>query len=710
MRSLRRFFVRLVNFATRRRDDERLREEIEGHLALEAAENQRAGLSPAEARRQALLTFGPVEAVKEDYRAERGMMFMETLLQDVRYAFHILRKSPGFTAVAVLTLALGIGANTAIFSVVDAVLLKPLRFERPASLAIIWESLPKYGIDRNTVSPANFLDWQDQNRAFSGMAAFLDQPTNLTGTGQPEQVDVECVSANFFSILGVEPVLGRAFSREESANPAKANVVVLSYGLWKSKFGADPNIVGRSIELNGESATVIGLMGADFDLYIDEFSMTHERPQVWAPLDVRPEWHDRTKVGRFLRVIARVKPELSLAQAQAEMNVVAAGLAARYPESDKGWGIALVPLHDQLSGAFRPALLILLGSVGFVLLIACANVSSLLLSRAAGRRREIAIRVALGASRRRIVQQLLTESVLLGVIGGVLGAFFALWTTEAFVQAAPPSLLDFAAVSINWRIFAFAAGVTLAAGLLAGFLPSFMGASANAASALPEGDRTSSAGRKSLVARSSFVISEVSLALVLLAGSSLLIQSFFRLMHVDAGFQVSHLLTFQISLPSPKYNEQARSAFFEELLRKIRTLPGAISTSADVTPPFSGVGAATDFAIVGEPVQPVGEAHGTAVRVVESDYFRTMGIPLLHGRTFDGREFAQQRNVVVINRAFAEKYFPGKNPLGQKVIIDMKDKNLTRLWAWSATFTNPIWLPLLTPWRTGRIRKSLIPP
>ena len=600
---------------------------------------------------------------------------MEKLLQDLRYGVRVLRKSPGFAAIAVLTLALGIGANTAIFSVADAVLLKPLRFADPASLAIVWEKLPKYGVDRNTVSPANFLDWQEQSRAFSGMAAFLDQPVNLTGAGQPEQMDIERVSPNFFSVLGVEPMLGRGFVAEEG-QPGKGNVAILSYSLWKSKFAGEPDIIGKSIQLNGESSAVIGVAGPDFDWYISDFSFGHQKPELWAPLESEPSWHDRAKLGRFLRVVGRVKPGLSLAQAQAQMDVLAADLAARYPAHNTGWGVAIVPLREELSGSFRPALLILLGAVGLVLLIACANISSLLLSRATGRRREIAIRVALGASRSRIVRQLLAESVLLGLAGGALGTFFAVWATGALIHSAPANLLDFAQITVNWRIFAFAAGVTLLAGLLAGFLPSFMASRGEAASALPEGGRTSSAGRKSLLVRSAFVVAEIGLALVLLAGSSLLIQSFFRLIHVDTGFQASHLLTFQISLPATKYDDQARGAFFTELLDKIRALPGAISASADVTPPFSGVGAATDFSIVGEPPLPPGEAHGTSVRVIEPDYFRTMGIPLLSGRTFSEREFAEQLNVVVVSKAFAEKYFPGKNLIGQKVVIDMKDENL----------------------------------
>ncbi len=375
-------------------------------------------------------------------------------------------------------------------------------------------------------------------------------------------------------------------------------------------------------------------------------------------------------------MIGRLKPGVTIQEAQAQMDTLAADLAARNPAYDKGWGIAVVPLREQLSGSFRPALLILLGAVALVLLIASANISSLLLSRASGRSREIAIRVSLGASRNRIARQLLAESILLGFIGGTLGTILALWATGALLHTAPATLLDFAQTTVNGRILAFAAGVTLAASLLAGFVPAFLATAGEAASELPEGGRNSSAGRKTLLVRSVLVVAEISLALVLLAGASLLMQSFLRLMNVDTGFQTQHLLTYQISLPGTTYDQQARSSFFMQLLEKIRTLPGVLSASADVTPPFSGVGSATDFSIVGEAPQAIGEAHGTGVRVVQPDYFHTMGIPLLSGRTFTEREFAKQSDVVIINKSLADKYFPGKNPIGQKLIIDMKDKNV----------------------------------
>lgn len=651
-----------------------LDQEIREHIELATQENLERGMSPKEARYAALRKFGNVTRAKEDAREVWSFVWAEQFLQDIRFAFRQLHKSSGFAAVAILTLALGIGANTAVFSVADAVLIKPLSFAEPASLAIVWEKLPEYGIARNTVSPPNFLDWRERNRAFQGMSAFVDQPANLTGAGRPEQIDVEQVSANFFGLLGVEPMLGRGFMERED-QPGKGNVAVLSYALWKSKFAGDPKILGKAIELNGQATTVVGVTGPDFDWYISEFSSTYQKPQLWRPLEVNQDWHDFSKVGRYLRVVARLQPGVTVRQAQVQLDVLAGDLAAKNPAYDKGWGIAVVPLREQLSGSFRPALLILLGAVGLVLLIACANISSLLLSRASRRSREIAIRVSLGASRGRIARQLLTESIFIGFIGGPLGMILAVWGTGALLHAAPSSLLDFVQTSVNGRILAFAAGVTLVASLLAGFVPAFLVSSGGPASALPEGGRDSSTGRKSLLVRSALVVVEISLALVLLAGAGLLMQTFIRLMNVDTGFRTQHLLTFQISLPAAKYDEQGRSSFFTQLLEKIRALPGVLSVSADVTPPFSGVGSATDFSIVGEAPPAIGQAHGTGVRVVEPDYFHTMGIPLLSGRSFTEREFVEQSKVVVINKALADKYFRGKNPIGQKIIIDMKDEN-----------------------------------
>ena len=676
MQLLRTISFRLRSLFRRKAVDRELDSELRFHLEKQIAANIAAGMTPAEARRQALLEFGGVEGLTEECRETRRVNWLQDFAQDVRFGLRMLRKSPGFTAVAVLTLALGIGANTAVFSVVDAALLRPLHFGDSSSLVIVWENDLADGLLRFPASAPDLFDWKEQNHCFSGMAAFAEQPMNLTGTDQPEQVNVEQVSPSFFSVLGVDPILGRGFSKGEDQS-GKSNVAVLSYGLWKSQLGGDLNIIGKAIQLNGRSVRVVGVTGPDFDFYVREHSPMGERAQLWAPLEVPPEWHQRSKASTWhgLRVIARLNPGISLSEAQAQMNVVAANLAMRYPEYDKDLSVALVPLRGQLSGAIRAPLLVLLGAVGFVLLIACANLSSLLLSRASGRRREIAIRLALGSSRSRVLRQLLTESLLLAVLGGTAGTFVAVWATKALIHAGSGGLLDLSAVTVDWRMLVFAACVTLLAVLLAGFLPSFMVARGKAASALSDGRHTS-ASRESRATSNAFVVVEISLALVLLAASSLLIQSFFRLTEVNPGFRVAHLLTFQVTLPDSKYGQEtARAAFFSQLLDEIEALPGAISATADLAPPFDGLGLTTSVAIVGEPARPPGEALGTYARVIEPGYFRTMGIPLLRGRTFSEREFAQQSNVVMINKIFAQEYFRGKNPLGQKIIFDAAAQN-----------------------------------
>jgi putative ABC transport system permease protein len=536
---------------------------------------------------------------------------------------------------------------------------------------MVWENEPAAGVLRNPVSPPLFFDWEEQNRCFSGMAAFAEVPMNLTGAGQPEQVDVERVSPNFFSVLGQAPMLGRGFSQGED-QPGKSNVVVLSDRIWESQFGGDPNVIGRTIQLNGQSVAIVGVAEPEFDFYIREHSPFGERPQLWAPLEAPPEWrrYDRSTAANFLRVVARLNPGFSLSQAQAQMNVVAENLAARYPEYDKGLGVALVSLRDQLFGGLRTPLFLLLGAVGFVLLIACANLASLLLSRASGRQHEIAIRLALGASRGRVARQFVMETLLLSVLGGTAGALVAVWATKSLIHSGSGDLPYLSAGTVDWRMLAFAAGVTLLAGLLAGLLPSCMAARG---SALSDG-RRASASAQSLAVRNAFVVGEISLALVLLAGSSLLIKSFFRLSEVNPGFRVEHLLTFQVTLPDPKYEQAtARAAFFSQLLEQVGAVPGVTSATADLAPPFAGLGLTSPMAVAGESPR---EDLRTLVRIIEPGYFRTMGIPLLQGRTFNEREAAQPSNVVIVNSAFAERYFHGRNPLGQKVVIYASGKNL----------------------------------
>ena len=656
----------------RKRMLEDLNRDIREHIASETQDNIGRGMPPEETRFAALRKFGNVTRVQEETREVWSFVWLDQLVQDLRFGLRMLWKSPGFTAVAVLTLALGIGANTAIFSVIDSVLLRPLPYGDPARLAVVWESNAEHSSPQNTVAPPNFLDWQSQSTVFEDMAALYDERDNLTGPGDPAQVIVQGVTWNFFSVLGVNPILGRGFT-SDNGQKGNDNVVVLSYGFWKEKFGGDPEIVGKTIKLNGHGIIILGVAPRNFDWFIKKGSLTTEKPQMWAPFSIPPSYRDRKQIGRFLTVVARLRPSVTVVEAQSQMNTIASRLAAEYPDFNKGWGINVVPLRDQLSGDLRPALLILFGAVGFVLLIACANVSSLLLARATASGREMAIRTAMGASRGRIALQLLTESALLAAIGGALGAAVGVWGTNLLLAVSPRNLLDLHAVRMDLRMLAFAASTTLLASFLFGLVPPYLSAQSGTSETLKEGGHGASVGKRQRMVRGAFVVAQISLALVLLAGSGLLIRSFIRLAGVDPGFESSHLLTFKITLPHSKYgNDTARLAFFQQLQERIGRLPGVRSLSMDSSPPFTGLGAATGVHILGQPETPVADWPAADVRVVGPDYFRTMGIPLHAGRDFSAAESTAMRHVVIINQAFADRYLQNTNPLGRKTVIYMK--------------------------------------
>ncbi len=656
----------------RERLDRDLDEELRSHIEMRAADNLAAGMSPQAARYEAQKRFGNTALLKEDTRNADIVGWLDVAARDFRYALRMLQRSPGFTAVAVLTLVLGIGANTAIFSVINSVLLRPLPYHDPGSLVMVWETNSQHPKPHNTVSPPNFLDWQTRNTVFSDMAYIADVRNNLTGIGDPEEVVVQAVSANFFSVLEVNLLLGTGFT-PENGQAGHDNVVILSYGLWKDRFAGEPAIVGKSILLNGKPRTVVGVAPQNFNWFIKDGSLTGARPRLWSPFVFPQSFHDHKQIGRFLTVAARLKPGVTAAQAQAEMTAIAAQLEHEYPDFDGHWGINVVPLRQQISGELRPALLILFGAVAFVLLIACANVSSLLLARAASREREMAIRTAIGASRWRIARQLLMESLLLAVIGGGIGVALTVLGTNALLAASPHNLLDLPSVSIDLRLLAFAVAATLLAGLLFGFLPSYVSAHSQISQTLREGGRGSSSGKRRRFARSAFVVAQLSLALVLLAGSGLLIRSFVRLVGVHPGFDTAHLLTFKVSLSQSKYaSDKLCMAFFQQLLARIGAVPGVRSVTMENFPPLTGLGAATGVHLLSQPQVSLMDLPVANVRVVGPEYFSTMSIPLRAGRLFNEREMAEEKHVAIINQAFADKYLNGVNPLGQKAVIYMK--------------------------------------
>ena len=664
-------WLRLKALLKRRKLDRDLGDEVAFHLTMREQQNCEAGMDAQEARYAARRRFGNVTRAKERSREMWTFNSLETLWQDFRYALRVLRSKPAFTAVAVLTLAVGIGANSAVFSVVYSVLLRALPYRQEQRLVMIWETKANEGRDHNVISPANFLYWREHSTAFEQMATFFDDTSTLTGEGEPEEIASQGISTNLFSLLGISPILGRDFSNDEGRR-GHNHEVLLSYGLWQRRFGGDRAAVGKLIRLDGESFLVVGVMPPGVTLFAPQGSLTGKAAQLWWPYGWRDE--DRNPRGRWMTAIGRLKPGVSLTRAQAEMNGLVASFTKMYPDFETGWGVNLVPVHEDLSGAIRPTLLVLLGAVGFVLLITCANVSNLLLSRASSREREIAVRSALGASRWRIVRQSLTESLVLAFSGGMLGILGAKWTLSAMVLLIPRKLL-LSAVDLDWRMVAFATGISVLTGLVFGLAPALHAARTNLNDALREAGRSETGVRGHYI-RNVLAVAQISLSLVLLAGAGLLLRSFVKLSSVDPGFNPRNLLTLRISLPSVKYSKSNQYIdFFHQLLEQVRILPGVRAATIDNSFPLTGMTPGTDFDIAGKPAPARGQERLTEVQLVGSDYFRTMQIPVLKGRTFSDREETIESHVVIVSESLARQYFADEDPLGQKIRIDMKEHN-----------------------------------
>src|SRR5215207_8723842 len=585
---------------------------------------------------------------------------METLLKDIRYGIRGLLKRPGFTAIALLTLALGIGANTAIFSVVNAVLLRPLQFKDPEQLVIVWEDATFAGFPRNTPAPANYVDWKNQNQSFADMAASAETSFNLTGDGEPERVSAFAVTANFFPLFGVQPLLGRNFLPEED-RPGANKVVLLSYSLWQSRYGGDKQIINRDIQLNGEKHTVIGVMPAGFQFIESEV-------RVWVPIAFEPE--DLTnRGGHYLNVVARLKPGVSLDQAQADMNAVMARLAKDYPgETMEGkLGAVVLPVREQLVGEARGSLIVLLVAVAFVLLIACANVAGLLLARAVGRRREIALRVALGASRGRVVKQLLTESLLLSMVSGVLGSLLAYWSFTFLQGLVPEEMALSTNLNLDTRILAFTLVISVVTGIIFGLVPALQSANIDLNDALKQSStRMTATGRL----RSTMIVFEVALSLVLLIGAGLLIQTLFQIFGQYSVLEPEKILTMRTVLPREKYKEpQLRNNFYRQVLERIEHLPGVVSAGYSTSVPLSWKGGTSGFYPEGIKAPIPGMAYDANHRQVSADYLKTMNVPLRQGRYFDDHDNEQSAPVVIINETMARQYWPGENALGRRFKI-----------------------------------------
>jgi putative ABC transport system permease protein len=591
---------------------------------------------------------------------------METFLHDIRYSIRVLRKSPGFTAVATLTLALGIGANSAIFSVVNAVLLRPLPFKDPQRLVRIWGKFEKEGIPKNWISQPELLDLNQMSESFEDIAAYQASGVNLTGNQEPVRVNAASVNASLFPILGINAKIGRTFSQDED-QPGRNKVALLSHNLWQSRFGSKPGVVGEKIGINGENYTVLGIMPDGFQF--------PDQDDIWVPLAIdKAKPDDRGNHG--LEVVARLKPGVTPEQAGVELSNIAATLQQRYPDNypqDGGWGLFFVPMLDELVGKLRPALWLLLGAVAFVLLIACVNVANLLLARAGAREKEFAVRAALGAGRGRLVRQLITESLLLALIGSALGLALAWTCVRLFVAFGPPEIPRMSEIGLDWRVAGFSLIASIVTGLVFGLAPALQASKPDLQDALKEGGRGSTSGRHRL--RNVLVVSEVAIALVLLVGAGLMIKSFSRLLTLNLGFRTDKILTMRLSLPETKYKEDPQQAdFYRKLLDRVRALPGVASASVISHLPLSGSYSSGSTAIEHADVEeglrrfkgiPYIEADR---RTVSADYFSTLGIALKEGRLFSDADTETAPPVAVVDEMFQRRFWPNGSAVGKRFI------------------------------------------
>jgi len=647
----------------RKRMLKELDEDIREHIARETQDNIERGMSAEDARHAAMRKFGNVTQVMEETREVWSVVWLNQLLADIRFGLRMLRKNPGFTAVAVLTLALGIGANAAVFSVVYGVLLRPLPYKDPSSLIVLNETTPMVGTV--SVSYPNFLDWRNQSHTFSEMAAVRGVGFNLAGVTQPENISGSAVSPNFLSMLGVRPFLGRDFdaSEEKAGTPP---VILLSYSLWQSHFGGDPNIVGRTIKLDDRSFTIVGVLPSNY--------RSLDKTDVMLPIGVwatdNPEDVKERGARGDLGVIGRLATGVSLTKARAEMEGIAARLAREYPASNDRFGVALQPVRDAFVSDIRPAILVLFGAVMFVLLIACANVANLFLVRGASRTKEVALRIALGASRGRIISQMLTESFVLAVLGGVLGLVLAVAGIGGMSRLIPADMLSGATVNLNGAVLLFAACVVALASLIFGLAPALHSTKPDVQSELKEGGRGSSAGAGQNQLRAALATAEISLALILLVGAGLMMKSLYRLLAVDPGFRPERVLTMGMDLRTQQYSKDpAVLNFWQQVLDKVRALPGVEAAAVGTVIPLTDSHSRSDVTIEEMALPTPGNYPHPDVHIVSPGYITTLGIPLLRGRTFTDADDEKAPLVGMINAVTARRFFPKEDPVGKRFMF-----------------------------------------
>jgi len=663
MRKLRALWHRVGGVFAGGRAEQDLADEIESNLQHHIDDNLRAGMSAAEARRQALIALGGVESTKDAVRDRRGLPSLESLIRDFRYGTRTLLRSPGFALAGIVILGLGVGVNSAIFTVVNAVVLQPLPFADADRIVRVWHTPPQAtfpGMKVFALSPANFLDWEAQSTSFEAMAIYRGDRPTITGQGEPVPVQSVRASSSFLPIFGLQPIVGRGFTKEEELE-GSTPTVILSEAFWRTRFGADRSVIGRTILLDRAPFEVIGVVPAPSFL---------ESTQVFTSL----RWSAATRAVREnhnYRSVAKLKPGVPLERANAELGAIAARLEQQYPAENKGWGALVISLHEDLVGDAKVALLLLLGAVGLVLLIACANLANLMLVRTHGRAKEIALRGALGASRLRVVQQLLTEGLVLGLCGGAVGFAAAYYGVQVLVTALGTALPRSEEVAVNGQVLAFTAAISIITGLAAAFVPAWRLSGRDANEILKQGAARGSSGAHDGWMRQGLVVSEVALALMLLVGAGLLIRSLGSLRAVEPGFDASNVLTASIGIPEAKYTTpEARNQFFDRVEQRVRQLPGVEAAAWVDTVPLQG-GSTQFVAPEGGPQVQDSELPTVAVRLPSPGYFHTARIPLIGGRDFTEADVLDSPKVIIVSQRTAERFWPGQDPIGKRVTLKM---------------------------------------